>query len=222
MFPPPYPVFQDITAKEYEEMLCCGCIRAAEYKKDTVVLHIGDRTKEFGILVSGEIYIENIDLWGNRLILHQISPGGAFAETYAFCDVPMMVDVTAVQDCTILFVHLGILQTPCHQSKSWYKKLIYNLLILSTNKNLLWSNRVFCITPKHIRAKVMTYLSSEAIRRGQREFTIPFDRQQMADYLNVERSALSKELGRMKKDGILTFRKNHFCLLKLDDYHGNK
>lgn len=125
----------------------------AEYKKDTVVLHIGDRTKEFGILVSGEIYIENIDLWGNRLILHQISPGGAFAETYAFCDVPMMVDVTAVQDCTILFVHLGILQTPCHQSKSWYKKLIYNLLILSTNKNLLWSNRVFCITPKHIRQR---------------------------------------------------------------------
>ena len=216
MIPIPHPVFQNISDAEYAEMLSCGCIETAEYPKGSILFHTGDQTEKFGILIFGEIYIESIDLWGNRMILHQIPAGGAFAETYAFCKVPMMVDVTAVQDCKVLFVHLGVLLAPCHQTNSWYKKLIYNLLILSTNKNLLWSNRVFCITPKQIRTRVMHYLSSEAVKCGQREFTIPFDRQQMADYLNVERSALSKELGRMQKAGILTFRKNYFCLHQMD------
>ena len=86
------------------------------------------------------------------------------------------------------------------------------MLVLSTSKNLAWSNRVFCISSKSIRARIMTYLSSEAVKRGTMKFVIPIDRQQMADYLNVERRALSKELGRMQKEGILTFRKNQFHL----------
>lgn len=171
-----HPVLRGVTEAEYEEMLRCGCIRIAEYAKDAVIFHTGDLPREFGILISGEIYLENMDLWGNRVIVHQISAGGAFAETYAFCKMPMMVDVTAVRDCRVLFVHLGVLLDSFHQEKSWQKKLIYNLLILSTQKNLLWSNRFFCITPKHIRTRVMTYLSAEAVKCGKREFTIPFDR----------------------------------------------
>ena len=211
-----HPVLEGITPGEYEEMLGCGCIRMAEYPKNSVIFHTGDSTREFGLVMAGEIHIENIDLWGNRMILHHISAGGAFGETYAFCGVPMMVDVTAVRDCQILLIHLGVLLLPCHREKSWAQKLVYNLLILSTNKNLLWSRRMFCITSKQIRTRVMTYLSWEGIKQGSREFSIPFDRQQMADYLNVERSALSKELGRMQKDGILTFRKNRFCLLRTE------
>ena len=177
---PDHPIFAGIAQEEYEEMARRGCIRLADYSKEEVLLRTGDKTEEFGILLSGKIHIENIDLWGSRMILHSILPGGAFGETYAFCQAPMMVDV----------------------------------LILSTQKNLAWSSRMFCISAKTIRGRVMTYLSSEALRTGKRQFTIPFDRQQMADYLNVERSALSKELGKMQREGILTFRKNTVCLLK--------
>lgn len=211
-----HPVFRDITQEEFDEILSCGGIHITEYKKGTVLFHAGDKIEEFGILLSGEIHIENIDLWGNRMILHNISKGQAFGETYAFCRVPVMVDVTAAQDCRVLFVHMGVLLSPDNQTKSWYAKLLYNLLVLSTGKNLAWSNRVFCITSKHIRTRVMTYLSSEAVKCGKMSFTIPFDRQQMADYLNVERSALSKELGRMQKEGIITFRKNDFQLHRVD------
>lgn len=125
-----------------------------------------------------------------------------------------MVDVTAARDSKVLFVDLGVLLTPGNHGKSWYPKLLQNLLVLSTQKNLAWSTRMVCITSKSIRTRVMTYLSAEAVRRGSMEFTIPFNRQQMADYLNVERSALSKELGHMRKEGILTFRKDHFHLLR--------
>lgn len=217
MFPINHPVFNKITQEEYDELISCGGIRNVEYKKGTVLFHTGDLTEEFGILISGKIHIENIDLWGNRMILHNISEGQAFAETYAFCKVPIMVDVTAVEDSKVLFVDIGILLSCGNQSKSWYNKLLYNLLVLSTEKNLAWSSRVFCIASKSIRTRVMTYLSSEAVRCGSMEFTVPFDRQQMADYLNVERSALSKELGRMQKEGILTFRRNKFHLHRVDE-----
>lgn len=211
------PFFKNITQKEYDEMIKCGGIRVAEFRKNEVIFHTGDVTEEFGIILSGEIHIENIDLWGNRVILHNISDGQAFGETYAFCSEPIMVDVTAVRDCKILFVNIGLLQSHSNNSRPWYNKMLYNLLILSTEKNLAWSSRVFCITAKSIRSRVMTYLSSEAVKRGTTEFNIPFDRQQMADYLNVERSALSKELGKMKKEGILTFHKNHFHLYQAEE-----
>ncbi|MGI6030225.1 MAG: Crp/Fnr family transcriptional regulator [Eubacteriales bacterium] len=216
MFPVHHPIFRDITQEEFNEMTASGCIRTSEYEKDAFLFHMGDRTEEFGILLSGEIHIENIDLWGNRMILHNITAGQAFAETYAFCQVPVLVDVVAVQNCQVLFVHIGTLLSPRNQARSWYSKLLYNLLVLSTDKNLAWANRMLCVSSKGIRAKVMTYLSSEAVRRGSMKFSIPFDRQQMADYLNVERSALSKELGRMQREGILTFHKNQFHLHRVD------
>ncbi len=193
-------------------MLSCGGIRIQEYKKGCTIFRTGDVTSEFGILIDGIIHIESIDVWGNRIILHNISAGQAFAETYAFCKVPMMVDVIAVEDSKVLMVSLGVLLSDKNKGKTWYGKLIFNLLNLSTSKNLVLLNRIFCISSKGIRTKVMTYLSSEALKAGSKQFTIPFDRQQMADYLNVERSALSKELGRMQKEGLLSYRKNTFHL----------
>lgn len=214
MLPNTNPIFRDIGQEEVEEMRACGGVRLSDYRKDEVIFHVGDVTSEFGVLLSGKIHIENIDLWGNRMILHNIAVGQAFAETYAFCGVPLMVDVTAVEESKVLFLNIGLLLAEKHRDRTWHPKLLYNLLLLSVHKNLAWSSRMFCITPKQVRARVMTYLSSEAIRRGSRTVTIPFDRQQMADYLNVERSALSKELGRMKKEGILDYHKNTFQLLR--------
>lgn len=208
------PVFEGITEEEYGAMAEGGTIRRAVYPKGAVLFHTGEQIRCFGILLTGSIHIESNDVWGNRTILHNIAKGQAFAETYAFSQVPMMVDVRAAADCTVLLVDLPALLDTANRSRSWYVKILYNVLRLSTEKNLLWSGRMFCLTAKGIRARVMTYLSAEAVRSGSLTVTIPFDRQQLADYLNVERSALSKELGRMQKEGILTFHKNTFHLLR--------
>ena len=210
------PIFQGVGPDEYAQMEALGAIRQVDYPKESPIFHTGDMTAEFGVLLSGCVHIENLDLWGNRMILHNIAPGQAFAESYAFSGTPMMVDVVAVAQSKVLFVHLGLLLDSGQRTQSWYPKVLYNMLDLSTRKNLAWSNRMFCISSRHIRTRVMTYLSSEAVRRGTMELTLPFDRQQLADYLNVERSALSKELGRMQQEGILTFRKNQFQLLNVD------
>ena len=92
------PVFGGITEEEYADMCACGCVRTAEYSSGSYLFRCGDKTREFGVLLSGKIHIESTDLWGNRVILHDLSAGQAFSETYAFCGAPMMVDVAAVGD----------------------------------------------------------------------------------------------------------------------------
>ena len=217
MIPVRNVIFSDITQEEYGQMQSCGGLRTAAYEKDAVLFRTGDKTKEFGIVLEGKVHIENIDLWGNRVILHNLTESDAFAETYAFCGVPLLVDVSAAQASKILFLNIGVLLSPENGAKPWYFKLTRNLLLLSTQKNLAWSNRIFCMTAKGIRAKAMTFLSAEAVRHGRNEFRIAFDRQQMADYLNVERTALSKELAKMHRDGILDYHKNYFRLHRTEN-----
>ena len=136
--------------------------------------------------------------------------GQVFAETYALLQSEsMLVDAVANDTCRILFLDIrGLLKT--NALEGWQGKLIRNLLIISAQKNYHLSGRSFHTAPKSIRGRVMAYLNTVALQKKKTSFEIPFDRQQLADYLNVERSALSKELGKMQRDGIIKTRKNHF------------
>ena len=178
---------------------------------------MGDQIRELGVLLSGCIHIENHDLWGNKSILSQIDPGEIFAETYALCQEPMMVDVTAVESCEVLFLDVRLLQNPSYQSASWHGRLLSNLLQVSMQKNLLLSNRIFCTSPKTIRSRLLTYFSRLSVKCCSSIIQIPFNRQQFADYLNLDRSALSKELGKMQQDGLIEYHKNT-VILKHDEF----
>ena len=189
-------------------------VQERTYKKGEVILQAGSRTKRMGMVLSGSVTIESNDIWGNRTILSNVAKGGFFAETYALLEnEPLLVDVRANENCRILFFKVGSLKKLKSNMNSWCFKLISNLLMISANKNLHLSGRSFHTSPKTIRGRVMAYLTSVSLKKGCDEFDIPFDRQQLADYLNLERSALSKELGKMKNDGLIEVRKNHFRLL---------
>ena len=207
------PLFQNITDLEFKDMLSLHCMRTAFFQKNEIIFHVGDLIHEIGIVESGSVNIENIDLWGNKSILSNVSSGEIFAETYAICHEPMMVDAVAVEDSEIMFLNLTLLLQTKHADKSWHSKLLTNILMLSVQKNLILSNRIFCTSAKTIRSRLLTYLSMVSVKTGSTTFQIPFDRQQLADYLNLDRSALSKELGKMRDEGILEFHKNKFTLL---------
>lgn len=209
----PSPIFQNITDKDWNEMRQHALLRESSYEKNAVIFHTGQMTEEIGVVVNGCIHIENIDLLGNKSILSDISAGQVFAETYAFCEEPLMVDVVAAADSTILFLNVKKMLLPQYNSYIWQTTMRNNLLISAMHKNLILSQRIFCTTSKTIRGRILTYLSAQALKQNNaRSFEIPFDRQQLADYLNVDRSALSKELGKMQEDGIITFRKNFFTI----------
>lgn len=206
-------LFKSMTDDEIET--CLTAMRASEKscKKGTFILHAGDLTDRMGMVLSGSVTIENNDIWGNCTILSHVGTGQFFAETYALLrEEVLLVDVKANEDCRILFLNIGNLLEDA-PAFGWKEKLLKNLLVISSHKNLALSGRSFHTSPKSCRARLLSYLNSISLQKHTSEFDIPFDRQQLADYLNLERTNMSKELAKMQRDGLIKFRKNHFILI---------
>lgn len=210
-------IFQGMSEEEIRQALDGLNATEKNFKKGAFILHAGTVTDDMGLVLEGSVTIESNDVWGNRTILSNVCRGEFFAETYALLEnEPMLVDVRANENCRILFMRIGSLKSLMIHGFSGVEKIVTNLLTISAHKNLTLSGRSFHTSPKKIRARVMAYLNTMSLRTGRNNFDIPFDRQQLADYLNLDRSALSKELGRMQDDGLISVRKNHFEVLAED------
>lgn len=205
-------LFQGCSGEDIFTMAKHLDFRTNRYRKGEVILSAGNIVTDIGLVLSGSVRIEHTDLWGNKSILGITPAGGVFAESYACIpNEPMLVDAAANEDCEILFISVPKLFAPCPASRC-QSRLIQNLLAISAGKNLLLSKRSLHTSPKTIRGRLLSYFSQEALAQESRKITIPFDRQQLADYLNLDRSALSKELGKMKRDGLIEYHKNVFEL----------
>ena len=208
-------------AAEVQTALEALCAHERRYVRGETLLRAGETTDSMGLVLEGSVTIKSDDVWGNRTILSHVGPGQFFAETYAFLKGSvLLVDVCANEDCRILFFRLDGLQAPSGHAAPWQLRLLSNLLTISSRKNLVLSGRSFHTSPKTIRGKVLAYLHSVSLQRRSGEFDLPFDRQQLADYLSVERTALSKELGKMRDAGLIAFHRNHFVLLSGDAHAG--
>ena len=215
MRPVASPLFQGLSAEEWAALEQSGCLRTKSYPRHAVIFHAGEQVHALGVVLRGTVHIENLDLWGSKSILSSISAGQAFAEPYALCGDVMMVDTVAAEECEVLFVNISTFSGGAPGTV--HEKLLRNLLTVSMRKNLSLSQRIFCTTPKTVRGRLLTYFSAQAARSGSLQFEIPFNRQQLADYLNLDRSALSKELCKMRDEGLLTFEKNRFALNELPE-----
>ena len=206
------PLFVGMSETEIRERLYLLKAERKSYAKEAVIYHSGDRIGMFGLVLQGCVQIVQADFWGNQHILARIEAGQVFAETYACVGEPLMVDVIAAEPAGILFLNAGALFL-ADGAASGRNIMADNLLRISMRKNLMLSRRICHTTPKTIRERLLAYLTYCAVQAGESAFDIPYDRQGLADYLSVERSALSKELGKMRREGIIDFQKNHFILL---------
>jgi len=207
------PLFRGMQDEDLSALLKNLGARRKKYKKGEAVYRAGDEARELGVVVCGRIQIENDDLWGNKSVLDSVGPGRVFAETYACVQgEKMLVSAVAVEVSEVLFL--------CVEPLLWEQAgqfpngelLLRNLLIITAGKNLHLARRSIDTAPKTIRGRLLSYLSGQAAQYGNMEFSIPFNRQQLADYLNVDRSALSGELGKLRRDGLLETKRNHFVL----------
>lgn len=207
------PLFAGTQPQEAQAMLRCLGAYTRSYPRGDTIFHVGQTVDALGVVLSGSVTIESTDIWGARSILGRAAAGEIFAETYAAIpSEPLLVDVTAAEDAQVLFLQVAKLLHTCPASCAHHSRLIENLLQISARKNLSLSRRILHTTPKSIRGRVLSYLSEQAALGGSPSFTIPFDRQQLADYLGVDRSALSATLSKLRQEGILTCRKNSFTL----------
>ncbi|MDO4862651.1 MAG: Crp/Fnr family transcriptional regulator [Ruminococcus sp.] len=205
-------LFRGFSESEVSELTQQLAAREKRYKKGELILSAGDITGRMGFVTDGSVTVESNDMWGNRTILNLVGRGQFFAETYAVLpDEPLLVDVCANEDCRIVFLDMKGLHKLGEGVKS---RLLGNLLTITARKNLHLSSRSFHTAPRQVRGRIMAYLNTVSVQKQSREFDIPFDRQQLADYLNVERSVLSNELSEMQRDGLIRCRKNHFEILR--------
>lgn len=216
-------LFQGIAPERIQEILRCMAAEEKNYHKGEVIFHAGDTVQSMGIILSGRVSIESDDIWGNKSILDSIGPGQVFAETYACIpDEPLMVSVVAAEPVRVLFLNISRFLQTCPGNCVHNGVLVRNLLSVTAQKNLTLSRRIFHTSSKSIRGRLLSYLSFQAARHGSCRFSIPFNRQELSDYLGVDRSAMSNELSKMQREGLLTVKKNLFCLRQTNFPEWNK
>lgn len=206
-------LFSGISETELTAMLSCLETREERFPKDTFLLRTGDTAESIGLVLSGSVLVVQEDIWGNRNILSKAGPGQTFAAAYACAPGSLLnVSVLAETPVTAMFLNVKRVLNVCPSACEHHSRIIRNLLGELAEKNLRFGKKLTHMGQRTTRAKLMSYFSAEAQRLGSYEFDIPFSRQQLADYLAVERSGLSLELGKMRSEGLLDFYKSHFIL----------
>ena len=209
------PLFANMNKTELESMLKCLSARKAAYAKDVYILSAGNNIKDVGIVLSGSVNIIKEDFWGNRAILAKIHSGEMFGEAFAFSKIEKLpVSAVAAEKTEILFVDFGKIATTCSSACIFHTQLIQNMLKILAHKNIMLTQKLEHIVQRTTREKLLSYLSEQAMKSGSNSFSIPFNRQELADYLSVDRSAMSNELCKLRDEGILEFQKNNFKLSK--------
>ena len=206
-------LFRDIEMSDIKSLLTCLSAKTEYFKAKEAIFLAGDKAKFVGIVLSGTIQIAKEDFYGNRNIMAYASSGHLFGETFACANIEIIpVSVFAVEDCEIMLIDYKKIITTCPHNCSFHSKLIYNMLRIVANKNIMLSQKIEFISKRTTKEKLLAYLSSEAKKSGSNSFKIPYNRQELADFLSVDRSAMSAELCKLRDNGILEFDKNKFIL----------
>ena len=207
-------LFSGVGEEDIASLLSCLGARKKEYKKGEYILREGEHISDIFILVEGKIHIQKDDYWGNRSILSVISVGEMFGEGYAAPESGALLnDVVAVEDSSVIFFDVKRILTTCSSACRFHNMIVQNMFFAISDKNRKLVRKLGHMSGRTTRAKLISYLSEEAKRQGSSDFTVPFNRQQLADYLCVDRSAMSNELCKMRDEGMIRFEKSRFELL---------
>ena len=208
------PLFFGVEKDDILPVLECldGTLRICP--KGSIVFAEGDRPTHLGVVLEGEVRITRTDYYGNRSIVAAVKASQVFGETFACAEVKSLpVDIMAAADSILLMIDVRRIISTCCNACTFHNRIIYNLMKQTAAKNLMFHRKLEITSKRTTRDKLMTYLLMTAKEQGSSSFTIPYDRQELADYLEVDRSGLSAEIGKLRREGILTAEKNRFTLL---------
>jgi CRP-like cAMP-binding protein len=207
------PLFTDIAEQDLASLLNCLDAKEREYAKNDYIFLAGNKAEQVGIVLSGQVHVVQEDFWGNRTILAHISPGSLFGEAFACAQIShLLFSVIAVEKSTIMLINYRKIVSTCPTACLFHSQIIRNMLGVVARNNILLTQKIEHISKRSLREKLQSYLSWQAVLHQGPSFNIPFSRQELADYLCVDRSALSRELSAMQEEGLLSYHKNSFEL----------
>ena len=208
------PLFYGIDDDSLARMLTCLGAKSKKFDKRDSILSEGVSVKDIGVLLSGEAQEIRLDYFGNRSIISEISSPEVFGEDFACAEAgELPVSIVATEPCEVMFIDCAHVLHTCHNNCGFHQQLIYNLMKILAGKTLRFHERIEITSCRTTREKLLAYLDIESKKQGKRSFEIPFDRQELADYLEVERSGLSAEISKLRGEGIIKSEKNRFTLL---------
>ncbi len=207
------PLFKGISRDEAISLLQCLSASDRFLKKGETVFREGDPVDSMGVVLTGCVSIVRDNFWGNRSIISKVLPGKSFGEFYAASGKPISVTVEALMPTSILLLNIRRVTMTCPTACAGHLKLVRNLLSVMAERTLEINTKLLHVTQRTTRQKLLSYLSEASSSCGSVVFDIPYNRQELADYLGLDRSAMSAELSRMKKDRLVSFTRNHFELL---------
>ncbi len=207
-------VFDGVAADDIQAILQCLNASITHYEKGTYIVRKGDTLSSIPIVLQGVVQVEDVDAWGNTTIYTVAQEGELVIEGWVFSQkTPVSVSVVAKQDCDILLLNADSVLTTCSDTCKFHSQILRNLVRSVGDRVIYLIERTRHVAPKTIRNKLLAYLSHQAYKNASLSFSIPLNRQQLADYLCVDRSALSAELSNMKNDGLIDVQKNQFTIL---------
>ena len=207
-------LFYGVSETEITAMLNCLQARVLTFKKGEYVFREGEHMDKITVLVSGKLLVQQDDFWGNRSIVNVIRIGEMFGEAYVAPESGAILnDVVAEENSTVISFDVRRILTVCSTACRFHSMVVQNLFFAISEKNRKLVQKIGHMSKRSTRAKLLSYLSEEAKRHNNRHFTIPFNRQQLADFLCVDRSAMSNELCKMREEGLVEFDRNEFTLL---------
>ena len=203
------PIFKDFSIDEIIEIFSVISFYEKNYKKNDIILAENTKTEYFGIITNGKIALSNFDYFGNRNILNVFEKEDSFAEALVSLEIQIPHEVISLTDSSVVWIEYKSL------SKSlYYQKILNNLLNIISTKNLILNKKLQILSKRTTREKILEYLATQKkLLSIDSNFEINLNRNEMADYLALDRSNLSRELGKLKKEGIIDFKKNKFKLL---------
>ena len=208
------PLFDQVDEESLLRMLTCFGAKVVEFDKKYTIFAEGKAVKHIGIVLTGSVQIVQVDYYGNRSILGGVGQSQMFGEAFACAEVESLpVAVIANEPSQIILIDADHILHTCQNHCGFHNRLIYNLMRELARKTITFHERIEVTSKRSTREKLMTYLMMEAKKAGSGSFDISFDRQELADYLEVERSGLSVEIGKLRREGIINNRKNHFEIL---------
>ncbi|MBR4189809.1 MAG: Crp/Fnr family transcriptional regulator [Kiritimatiellae bacterium] len=207
------PLFDGIGPDNLSALFACLGARRVRLAKGELLMRTGAKTDRFGVVLSGALAVSTYDENGRRTLIKLVRAPECVAAAQAFSGaVAMAVDVEADEESEVLLLQAARVVTPCGNACAFHTRLVRNIMRTLAAKTLELNRKIDILSRRSTASRLMAYLHAVAQEKGAREFDIPFDRQGLADYLCTERSALSAEIGRLARAGILTSRKNHFAL----------
>ena len=205
------PLFSGIEDGMLIAMLGCLDARVIKYPKKTTVFEEGSAARDIGIVLSGSAQIIRYDYNGNKSIIEEDGHSELICEAFACAAVEHLpVIAVASEDSEIMLVDCSHILRTCHKGCGHHQRMIYNLMKDLAEKNIVYDKKIEVTSKRTTREKLLAFLDACAREKGKRSFDIPFDRQELADYLEVDRSGLSTEIGKLVSEGIIKTKKRYF------------